>query len=132
MKRTYETEFHAAHVIVGHERCGRVHGHTYKLRVHVNFPQDVWLDFSDLKKVVDETLEYEYDHRFLGTTHEEYNSVPGHGGLVEIKIITRTVTCEELAKKLRYRIDHELATVLKCDYTVEIELWETSKFGVRE
>ena len=64
--------FEAAHslpnVPPGH-KCGRLHGHSYRVDVHVRGQVDDakgWLmDFGDLKQAVAPVLE-ELDHRLLG------------------------------------------------------------------
>ncbi|MDD3042498.1 MAG: 6-carboxytetrahydropterin synthase QueD [Methanosarcinaceae archaeon] len=57
----------SAHYLPGHGKCGRVHGHTYKIEVVIEGEvqeNGMVIDFYDLKKGVKETLE-EYDHRLL-------------------------------------------------------------------
>jgi len=54
----------AAHYLPGHEKCGRLHGHTYQIDVTIegDHKGGMVLDFADLKKVVREVLA-KYDHR---------------------------------------------------------------------
>ena len=54
----------AAHHLPGHEKCGRLHGHTYQIDVTIegDHKGGMVLDFSDLKKAVREVLA-KYDHR---------------------------------------------------------------------
>ncbi len=60
------TEFmDCAHSLAGHPKCGRIHGHTYKVEVVVEGetrPGGMLVDFSDLRSQVRTVLE-EYDHR---------------------------------------------------------------------
>jgi 6-pyruvoyltetrahydropterin/6-carboxytetrahydropterin synthase len=61
--------FAAAHSIRGHQRgCERLHGHNYKVRVHVAAerldPLGMVIDFADLKAIVGAVLE-PFDHRVL-------------------------------------------------------------------
>lgn len=53
-----------AHHLPGHPRCGRQHGHTYKVELILEgTPKDgMVLDFAEMKKALRETLA-EYDHR---------------------------------------------------------------------
>ena len=53
-----------AHSLPGHERCGSVHGHTYKLEVVIDGKKSsgMIVDFSELRKRVRAVLE-EFDHR---------------------------------------------------------------------
>jgi len=99
--RLYRREFAAAHVIAGHPRCGRIHGHNYTLLAKVYGRSDEWLDFEEIKRKVDQFIDEKYDHRDLGD-----------------------MTCEKLARDLQ----EQLSTFFRT--TVKIELWETGKFGV--
>lgn len=59
--------FSAAHVMIGHERCGRLHGHDYAISVRLDGepgPDGVIIDFGALKNIVREIAE-ELDHKFL-------------------------------------------------------------------
>jgi 6-pyruvoyltetrahydropterin/6-carboxytetrahydropterin synthase len=56
-----------AHYLPGHEKCAKLHGHTYKIEVLVEGEiqeNGMVIDFYDLKKGVKETL-HEYDHTLL-------------------------------------------------------------------
>ncbi len=80
--------FSAAHSIPGHERCGRLHGHNF--RVEVEIEGDIWengmvMDFYDLKKHLKEVLS-EFDHRIL-------NEI--------IDIPTSENICTEIFRKLK-------------------------------
>ena len=61
-------KFSAAHTIKGHPKCGRMHGHNY--RVVVTLTSDVLnekgmvADFGDVKKVVKEVVD-QLDHVYL-------------------------------------------------------------------
>ena len=71
-----EFTFEAAHLLpnvpVGH-KCGRLHGHSYKVQVHVSGEPDSttgWImDFSDITAVVEPIIK-ELDHYYL-------NDIPG-------------------------------------------------------
>jgi 6-pyruvoyl tetrahydropterin synthase/QueD family protein len=62
MKRRYETHFDAAHFIPEHPKCGKIHGHTYRVIVVVD--TDEFLDFHDLKEIVEDIIE-PLDHNFI-------------------------------------------------------------------
>ena len=55
-----------AHLLPGHPKCGRLHGHTYKVEVVVEgeMTEGMVLDFADLKARVRAVLA-RYDHRHL-------------------------------------------------------------------
>ncbi|WP_456370456.1 6-carboxytetrahydropterin synthase QueD [Geoglobus sp.] len=59
--------FSAAHSIPGHERCGRLHGHNFRVEVEIEGDireNGMVMDFYDLKKHLREVLS-EFDHRIL-------------------------------------------------------------------
>ena len=69
---TFEAAHRLPNVPEGH-KCARLHGHSYRVEVHVSGPvgqETGWVqDFGDLK-VAFKPLEEELDHQFL-------NEVPG-------------------------------------------------------
>ncbi len=99
--RLYRREFAAAHIIAGHPRCGRLHGHNYQLLAKVYGKSEEWLDFEDIKRKVDQFIDEKYDHHDIGN-----------------------MSCERLARQLQEQLSIYFKT------TVKIELWETGKFGV--
>ena len=100
--RMYRREFAAAHIIAGHPKCGRMHGHNYQLITKVYGKSSEWLDFEDVKKTVDGLIDTKYDHRDIGN-----------------------MTCERLAKQIQDHLTESFKS------RVEVELWETGKFGVQ-
>ncbi|MDH4123417.1 MAG: 6-pyruvoyl tetrahydropterin synthase family protein [Thermoplasmata archaeon] len=59
--------FSAAHVMIGHKRCGRLHGHDYAISVRLDGEpgkDGVILDFGVLKDIV-RGIAKELDHKFL-------------------------------------------------------------------
>ena len=59
--------FSAAHVMIGHKRCGRLHGHDYAISVRLDGEpgsDGVIMDFGTLKNLVREIAK-ELDHKFL-------------------------------------------------------------------
>jgi 6-pyruvoyltetrahydropterin/6-carboxytetrahydropterin synthase len=99
--RVYRREFSAAHIISGHPKCGRMHGHNYVLLVKVHGRSSEWLDFENIKQTTDQLVDGKYDHQDLGS-----------------------MTCERLAGHIQEQLSNAFRT------TVRIELWETGKFGV--
>ena len=72
IERTYT--FSAAHIIPGHPKCGRMHGHNYKVEVSVtgelSGPQNWIMDFGELDKIVKPLID-RLDHRFIKTDADE-------------------------------------------------------------
>src|SRR3989442_13240555 len=59
--------FSAAHVIAGHPKCGRLHGHTYAVHVIVHGdlgPDEMVFDFGLVKRALRELAE-ELDHKLI-------------------------------------------------------------------
>ena len=58
--------FDAAHFLPGHLKCGKMHGHTYRVDVVVKgeLRNGMVIDFADLKEIVRKAIE-KYDHNVL-------------------------------------------------------------------
>lgn len=131
MKRIYIGKFHADHFIADHPTCGVLHGHTYHLRVEVDFPTEQWLDFGDLKKAVETLLKDHYDHTTLGLIQRTVIDDKRNPKIKTFTLVVQEMTCEMLAVRLKQEIGVALLGCLGTNFTLEIELWETDKFGVR-
>ncbi|HXU45972.1 MAG TPA: 6-carboxytetrahydropterin synthase QueD [Thermoanaerobaculia bacterium] len=105
--------FAAAHAIRGHTRgCQNLHGHNYRVRVHLTAAQldalGMVLDFADLKAIMQEILT-PFDHHVI-------NEVP--------PFLERNTTAERIAEY----VCEEVAGRLPADGRVEVarvEVWET-------
>lgn len=64
---TIEAAHHLPNVPAGH-KCGRIHGHSFQIEVHVQGPLDPkfgWvIDFADIKEAF-KMVEEQLDHRYL-------------------------------------------------------------------
>ncbi len=80
-----------AHYLPGHDKCGSLHGHTYKIEVIIEgeTKSGMILDFSKLKKSIKEGLSA-FDHKTLND-FIEYPSVEN--------------ICENIKRKLSEHID---------------------------
>ena len=89
-----------AHMLPGHEKCGRLHGHTYTIDVIIEGQkkEGMILDFADLKKAVREVLAV-YDHR----SFNEFLDFPSVENI-----------CELIASKLQQHLP----------YSFTIRVWE--------
>lgn len=67
--------FSAAHSIPGHWKCGKVHGHNFKVEVEVEgeVRNGMVIDFYDLKKIIREIIG-KYDHDLLNNYFENPTS----------------------------------------------------------
>ena len=89
-----------AHYLPGHQKCGRLHGHTYTIDIVIEGEKKggMVVDFADLKTSVKQVLA-EYDHRSFNE-FLEYPSVEN--------------ICELLAGKISERLP----------YSFTIRVWE--------
>lgn len=69
---TFEAAHRLPHVPAGH-KCGRLHGHSFRVEIHVSGPLDPvlgWvMDFADIKEAFNPVLD-QLDHHYL-------NEIPG-------------------------------------------------------
>ena len=105
-------EFEAAHFLPDYKGlCKNLHGHTFHLEVTIRshsetLDQGMILDFSLLKKIVEEEIIFKYDHSFINDLVENPTSE------VLVKLI---------AVALRERFEYTDLVLHK------VVLWETSK-----
>ena len=76
--------FSAAHRIEGHPRCGRIHGHNYRVCISIREDTPLEVDLDVLENWLKRNVFERFDHQYL-------NKLLGDGGEKE------TVTSEELA-----------------------------------
>ncbi len=105
-------DFEAAHFLPGvpdGHKCKRMHGHSYRVRVHIRGtpggPQKWVMDFADVKRIVSAVLD-RLDHRVL-------NEIPG----------LENPTAEQIARYLWRELTPGLPGLSK------IVLRETAKAG---
>lgn len=106
-----EYRFSAAHAIRGHRGgCQNLHGHNYRVRVHVASQEldelGMVIDFADLKRILEEILD-RFDHAVI-------NDQPPFD--------TRNTTAELLA----HYVAEEVARRLPAGRSLrKVEVWET-------
>ncbi|HHT75514.1 MAG TPA: 6-pyruvoyl tetrahydropterin synthase family protein [Methanomassiliicoccaceae archaeon] len=94
--------FSASHFIPGHDKCGRLHGHSYVLHLALHGDMGdngMIMDFVDLKKALKDLVE-ELDHRVL---------LPGRSPLVQIR---QGSEVEVLASGKRYVFPREDVVIM--------------------
>ena len=104
--------FAAAHQIRGHlGGCQNLHGHSYRVRVHVQAREldrlGMVIDFADLKRVMEEVIG-PFDHRFL-------NEVPPF----DARNTTAELLAQHVFDEVAARLDDERVGV------VRVEVWES-------
>jgi len=104
--------FSAAHAIRGHTRgCQNLHGHNYRVRVHLQAERldglGMVLDFADLKEMMQEILG-PFDHRVI-------NDIPPFD--------QRNTTAELFSQYVFEEVDRRLAERERVRVT-RVEVWE--------
>ena len=104
--------FSAAHAIRGHTRgCENLHGHNYRVRVHLRAEQldelGMVLDFTDLKAILQEVLG-PFDHRVI-------NDIPPFDW--------RNTTAELLGQYVYEEVGSRLAGQSRV-WVARVEVWE--------
>src|SRR3990172_331186 len=126
ISRTYT--FSAAHRIEGHPKCGRLHGHNYKVTVTLSgetLPDDgMLMDFGVLDEVTKPYFDQEFDHRYLVSEQnidadDPYIESAPQGHICYL--LTRTSTAETLAKKFFDELSHRLDTLFLKVCSVSVE-----------
>jgi 6-pyruvoyltetrahydropterin/6-carboxytetrahydropterin synthase len=103
-----EYHFAAAHRLEGHPKCGRLHGHNYKVVVFVTGSPDqrtgMVIDYELLDDIVKPIIDW-YDHKYLVSVDNEAKNDPyavialaqGHAYLPAIAFSTAECISEQLA-----------------------------------
>jgi len=130
-------EISAGHCIDDEPKCGRFHGHNYRIEVSIEGSTDdrssMVVNFDDIKKMIDE-----YDHKFLVTESHILEDSGGEFVKVELNHNTysllkrdiavikdfKQATAEALARVIASRIYNDFLTRV---YKVRVRVWETSK-----
>lgn len=135
--------FSASHLLPGHYKCGRIHGHNYALSARIlgeESPEGLVFDFLPLKKKLRKIAD-ELDHKLL--LAEGMDHIEKKNGEIEVKIDAKRyifpeedtvildinqATTEELASHLLDRVinDIEFPESIK---TVEIGVDESRGQG---
>lgn len=123
--------FEAAHVIHGYPgKCSRIHGHSYELHVTVALRQapdgylpgtGMVMDFADLKRLVNEKVIRQLDHKFIVSraclAERKYNI--GEEELVMMEV-------EPTAENILEWLSREIRSVLPQNISLQhLRLYET-------
>ena len=130
-----EFKFSAAHKIAGHPKCGKLHGHNYRVRIWFRYRRDVdsadlcteeiavnsfndclqklYVDLGKLKGVINKEVIDELDHHNL---NDVFASRSVFGEFLAVYIYRKVTTiCKRYFKDLE---------------VVRVEIWETDRLGV--
>jgi len=133
--------FSAAHRIENHPKCGRLHGHNYKVVVTLGgdtLPSDgMLLDFGAVDKIVKPIIDGLLDHRYLVSAsnvaaHDPYlkasEESPDHEADI-CMLHTPTSTAEDIAYRLCAMITAAIVALNHKPYIVveRVAVWETHR-----
>jgi queuosine biosynthesis protein QueD len=116
-KISREYTFAAAHRIEGHPKCGRLHGHNYKVVVELLLTvlpaNGMVMDYGDMDKIIKPIVD-EMDHRYLVSrenrnANDPYALIAGQNGDI-FDLPTNASTAESLAAYLYSLIANVLRT----------------------
>lgn len=131
LKVAKEFSFDMAHLLDGHDgKCQNLHGHTYKLQVIVSGETEnsgakkgMVIDFSDLKKVVNDLIISPMDHAFIyDQSSERETKIAQLLQQLNSKTFALPVrsTAENLAQFIFQRLQENVGFHLH-----SVRLWET-------
>lgn len=143
---TVESWFSSAHRVEDHPKCGRLHGHNYKLVVTIGRPahqalgignvdeHGFVLDFGILKPIIKDVVDL-VDHRYMvsnanfDAADPYYDAASDSGRREDVVLLAIPESSAELlALWFKNAIQQALAEGGYIDIAVmEVQLWETSK-----
>ncbi len=115
-----EASFSAAHTLTGVERCDRMHGHDWRVRLTVEVPEDnlgaggMAIDFRTIEALAEEAVA-DFDHRLLNELDAFKDRSP---------------TAERVALEVARRVRDRLKAVVPQVRLYEVEVWETPTYRV--
>ncbi len=142
IKVSITKNFSSAHFLIGHPKCGRIHGHNWKVKVIVEgeLNEHGWvIDFTVLKHITDELLDkldhkimvpdsinYEHSNKNLNfTVNSKRYSFPEEDCII---LPVKNVTCENLAQFLYKELKENLKN-FKNIHSLEVEVYEKDEQG---
>ena len=60
--------FSASHYLPEHEKCGKMHGHNWKVTVRVQGEvneRGMTIDFAQMKRIIKPIIDYRFDHKCI-------------------------------------------------------------------
>lgn len=118
MKVWKKLQFDAAHRLMGHEKCGRLHGHTWTVEVEIDGPIDaetgMVLDFGEIKKRIME----KFDHKTILCEDDPLiEPIKEIVGMESLMVMNNKPTSENIA--------YEIAKALRVKGSVKVTVYET-------
>jgi len=120
---TKEFKIEMAHALYGYDgKCKNIHGHSYYLHVTVIGPiitdksspkNGMVLDFSDLKKIVNDKIISQLDHALLLNENSPDTNLFKGNNFEKVVFVDYQPTCENLLADFAKRLKSELPVNLK-------------------
>ena len=131
---TKEFDFEMAHALWNYDGpCKNIHGHSYKLQVTIsgipitdikNKKQGMLMDFSDLKKIINETIINRFDHALIVNKKAPRVLLHNIEEMFEkYYVVDYQPTCENLVLDMAGRIKNNLPEGIKL---FSLRLFETA------
>ena len=125
MRITRQFWFSMGHTLHNHDgKCVNLHGHNYRLLVTIYSDvlndQEMVMDFGNLKRIVSDIIDRDYDHRFLVDEKDTRASA--------LKLVDPTVSVVSFnptAEMLAYTIKQQIIAQLVNLQVSNLILWET-------
>lgn len=116
--KTYN--FSAAHRIIGHPKCGRLHGHNYQVDVTLGtgYPLDKHgfvMDFGIMNEIMKPFLA-SVDHYYMAADREQVDYVD------VVRLDVETTSAENLARWFYYQLEDQMLP-----HILSVTVWETPK-----
>ena len=115
-----EADFSAAHRLPGVDRCDRLHGHNWRIRLTVRVSESavgedgMAVDFRDIEQIARSVVE-DFDHAYLNDLEPFRNGPP---------------TAERLAKVVCERATARLSQAAPAARVEQVEAWETPHYRI--
>jgi 6-pyruvoyltetrahydropterin/6-carboxytetrahydropterin synthase len=125
---TKTVKFDAAHILTNHQGlCKNLHGHTYRVDIsageELSRPDDMVVDFKDLKRIATEKIVDRFDHAFVYNSasegEREIAAVVERHGMRTVALGFRS-TAENLAKYFYRELKPSIPEL------VAVKVWETA------
>ena len=132
-----EFNFSAAHTLPGHPKCGKLHGHNYRVVIKISTPdisEKGWIADFGVIKAIGEMIIDPLDHLFIYSRANHVEFVTGDNddwlgafGLVKLDIPHSTAECLAEWFWKAFAGDICVAYPRLEFFTLEVEVWETTK-----
>lgn len=124
-----EEEVELAHILDSYDGpCGRIHGHSYKIKVTlegiIKEYSEMLIDFKDLKAIIKEAIP---DHYYLSNSNIKMGFQEDFRDLLDAyKIDYKTYPCRTTAENMSIIYAKAIQEKLPEDvFVVNVKLWET-------